>query len=822
MKMKRIALLLSLLLTIGAAAQPLTQWTMHRQGDNKTYNVTVPTTVAGALNEAGAFGANVLDEDRYFAIDKSQFDSPWVFTTRFDAAKGLRQILRFDGLGYSADIKFNGTLIASADTTVGFFSVREFDVTALAKKRHNTVEVTVHKAPAKSLNSGYADWNPRPVDESMGIVRGVELIQTPDVEIQDLFVIPEVNPDDLSKAAFTVRATLINRADTPVDATMMGVWDDGSYSKAVSLAAGEQKEVSVRCTVDKPRIWWSHDLGKPELYNLTVRVGTGDGRSRTPDSHVRSVRFGLRSITSEIDENGHRQLILNGKKILFKAGGWSDDIFMQDTPEKTRAQLVYVRDMGLNGVRFENIWGRDDTVYDLCDELGLVSIVGFSCHWEWKSYCGLDEVKGYGCIVGEPWESLAARYFHDQVIRLHNHPSILAWLTGSDRIPTPSLEERYLADYARFDYRPYICSAKGMSSLAGPSGVKMEGPYEYVGPDYWYRDTKRGGAYGFNTETGIGMNIPQKENVERLLGGEPAWPIGPAWDYHCTASSSHMNNTKIEEAAVAGTYGEADSFEDFVKKAHALDYDSTRSMYEAFRCNIGKATGIVNWMLNSAWPSLYWQLYDWYGVPTAGYYGVKHACAPVQLIYNYGDRTVYAVNDAAPEARHSADIVFLGAGSRKLIGKTVSFASEERKPVKLEKLPAGVPGFLSLVLKDASGSVVARNFYCIPAKNGEYAWDKADWWGIPMTAYADLSFVSALPKADVTLETTPVDGGISVKLTNNSEVVSFQNILKAFGADGKLIGGPVWEDNFISLLPGESRTVLCTAPGAEIKLDSWN
>ena len=53
-------------------------------------------------------------------------------------------------------------------------------------------------------------------------------------------------------------------------------------------------------------------------------------------------------------------------------------------------------------------------------------------------------------------------------------------------------------------------------------------------------------------------------------------------------------------------------------------------------------------------------------------------------------------------------------------------------------------------------------------------------------------------------------------------MVSFQNILKAFGADGNLIGGPVWEDNFISLLPGESRTVLCTAPGAEIKLDSWN
>ena len=826
MKMKRIALLLSLLLTIGAAAQPLTQWTMHRQGDNKTYNVTVPTTVAGALNEAGAFGANVLDEDRYFAIDKSQFDSPWVFTTRFDAAKGLRQILRFDGLGYSADIKFNGSLIASADTTVGFFSVREFDVTALAKKRHNTVEVTVHKAPAKSLNSGYADWNPRPVDESMGIVRGVELIQTPDVEIQDLFVIPEVNPDDLSKAAFTVIATLINRADTPVDATMMGVWDDGSYSKAVSLGAGEQKEVSVRCTVDKPRIWWSHDLGKPELYNLTVRVGTGDGRSRTPDSHVRSVRFGLRSITSEIDENGHRQLILNGKKILFKAGGWSDDIFMQDTPEKTRAQLIYVRDMGLNAVRFENIWGRDDTVYDLCDELGLVSIVGFSCHWEWKSYCGLDEVKGYGCIVGEPWESLAARYFHDQVIRLHNHPSILAWLTGSDRIPTPSLEERYLADYARFDYRPYICSAKGMSSLAGPSGVKMEGPYEYVAPDYWYRDTKRGGAYGFNTETGIGMNIPQKENVIRMVGKDHAWPMDRNWDIHCTASKSEMNSPKMMTKVITEQYGAPTDLDDFMKKAHAADYEGTRAMFEAFRCKIYKTTGIVQWMQNSAWPSFYWQFYDWYLVPTAGYYGTKHACAPYQLVYDYKKKAVYAVNEVAPEKRFNTHIDVFGTDGKLLRSDDKRVTFKQRDPEKVYKELEG-PGFIALTVRDDDGNRIADNFYVLPDGENDYAWDKANWVHTPMNSFASMKFVSELPKATMTMKTrTTSEGGFEVTLRNESDVIAYQNILKAKDSQGELIPEVIWSDNFVTLAPGEVRRLRCQlpegSPAAAIYYEGWN
>ena len=715
----------------------LTDWNMKQEGSSQVYSVKAPCTVAGALNEDGYFGENVLEGLRYKDIDKSVFDKPWVFTTKFGVEKGKRHVLRFESLGYSADIVLNGKTLATADTTVGPFCVREFDITGMAKAS-NTLKVTVHKAPAQSLNHGWVDWNPRPVDETMGILGPVRLISTPDVEVKDVFVKPIVNVEDFSEAKIEVEVTLVNLLDKPVEGAVKASAEDICFEVPVNLEASETKVLRHTETVKNPRIWWSAEMGSPELYHMTVSFG---------DSHSKNVRFGIRDISSELTPDGHRQFILNGKKVLIKSAGWADDIFMQDTPESILRQVQMVKDMGLNNIRFENVWGKDDTVYDVCDSLGILTLMGFSCQWEWESYCGLPETRRNGCIEGEPWESMAVRYFHDQLIRLRNHASLIGWLTGSDRAPLPQLEERYMELYNALEYRPYVCSASGVkSTVTGPSGMKMAGPYEYVGPDYWFIDTKRGGAYGFNTETNPGMNIPQKENVERLLGGEPAWPIGPAWDYHCTASSSHMNNTKIEEAAVAGTYGEADSFEDFVKKAHALDYDSTRSMYEAFRCNIGKATGIVNWMLNSAWPSLYWQLYDWYGVPTAGYYGVKHACAPVQLIYNYGDRSVYAVNDAAPKATYSAEITFLGADSRKLIGKTVSFLSEERKPVRLEKLPAGVPGFLSLVLRDAAGNVSARNFYCIGAGGGEYAWDKADWWGIPMTGYADLSFVSALPK----------------------------------------------------------------------------
>ena len=808
--------LLAFALTLSAAAQPLTRWQLHREGDSKSYSVEVPCTVAGALDAAGVFGADVRDQMRYKSIDRAQFEQPWVYTTRFDAAKGLRHVLRFDGVGYSADIRLNGIVLASADTTFGFYCVREFDVTSIVKKKGNRLEVTVHRAPAASLNSGYADWNPRPVDESMGIVRKVELISVPNVEVKDVYVRPEVNPDDLSKAAFTAFVTLVNRSEAPVTGVMEGTYDSGSFQQSLTLAPGEERVVSVREDVKNPRIWWSHDLGRAEMYSLKVSFGS---------SHSRSVRFGLRAVSSEIDEKGHLQLYLNGKKILFKAAGWTDDIFMTDTPERTRAQLEFVKDMGLNGVRFENIWGRDDTVYDLCDELGLVSIVGWSCQWEWEDYCGIKETKRWGCISGQPWEDLAARYFHDQVIRLRNHPSLLAWLTGSDRIPAPTLEERYLAMYKVLDYRPYVCSAKGMTSLAGPSGVKMEGPYEYVGPDYWYRDTKHGGAFGFNTETGIGLNIPQKESVRRMVGAENLWPLGEAWYYHCTASASHMNNTAIIEKVMQAEYGAPESVDDFMKKAHALDYDGTRAMFEAFRCRLPETTGIVQWMLNSAWPSLYWQLYDYYLVPTAGYYGTKKACAPYQLIYDYAKHAVYAVNEVAKDTRMNATMQVYGPDGKFLRKEETRVSLHPREPRKAFKDIQG-PCFILLTLTNDDGKKVSDNFYAIPAGENAYEWKKSDWCFTPISEYVDMSFVSQLPQATLTMKTRPTDKGFDVTLTNVSDVLAYQNILKAKDDADELIPAVVWSDNFFTIAPGESRRVSCRIPAgsprARITHEGWN
>ena len=796
-------------------------WKLSREGVAMHYDATVPSTVAGVLSEAGFFGDDLLVGRNYEKVDKSIFDDSWIYATTFAGkpGKGQHTELVFGGLDYYADIFLNGKQIASADTTAGVFIRRAYDVTDLLKKQ-NTLEVKLRRAQSGDLNHGYVDWNPRPLDESMGIVRPVILHTTGALSIEDVYVVPDLDVETFETADLSVRVTLRNWEDKPVEGTLvLNLQDVGTATFPVALAAGETKEVTLTradvamLRVNNPRVWWTYDLGTPEQYTLSVSVEVNN-----KVSDVRETEFGIRKIESRLTEEGYRQFTLNGKDILLKGAGWTDDIFMRDTPESIIRQLMYVFDMNMNLVRFENIWGMTDFVYDMCDHMGILTLVGFSCQWEWENYCGLPEVSHFGCINGKEVEDLAVRYFHDQVVRLHNHPSLIAWLTGSDRIPNPGLEERYLKIYEKEDYRPYVCSAKDMKSLAGRSGAKMEGPYEYVGADYWYKDTEAGGAFGWNTETGIGANLPQLESLKKMIPEDVLWPLSSAWDYHCTASGSDMNSMKQLQEVINGLYGGFDGLEDFVRKAHAVDYDGTRAMFEAFRVRVPKSTGIVQWMLNSAWPSLYWQQYDWYGVPTAGYYGTKKACEPRQLLFDYATRKVYAVNesnDVLPNPCKATLKVYDAAS--KLIAtetKSVEVGYRDVVPVFDLKRFDGKPHFVALTLTDFAGRTV-DNFYVIPAKDNEYNWKKTNWYITPITRYADLGFAFNQPEAEVVMT---VDGN-QVTLENKSDVIAYMNILKAKDAAGNLVVPAYWSDNFFPLLPGEKKTVTCKTDAKDIHFE---
>ena len=160
----------------------------------------------------------------------------------------------------------------------------------------------------------------------------------------------------------------------------------------------------------------------------------------------------------------------------------------------------------------------------------------------------------------------------------------------------------------------------------------MNGPYDYVPPIYWYADTKNGGAFGFNTETGPGPQVPPVESIKKFIPKDHLWPIDTMWNYHC-GGNVFCNLNRYNEA-IDNRLGKPAGLEEYVTKAQFINYESMRAMYEAFTSNKYNATGIVQWMYNSAWPKFWWQLYDYYLMPNAAFYGAKKACEPLHIQYN--------------------------------------------------------------------------------------------------------------------------------------------------------------------------------------------
>src|SRR5213079_1825443 len=114
-------------------------------------------------------------------------------------------------------------------------------------------------------------------------------------------------------------------------------------------------------------------------------------------------------------------------------------------------------------------------------------------------------------------------------------------------------------------------------------------------------------------------------------------------NYH--AGGERFTTVNVFTDGLNRRYGQASSLDDYERKAQAMTYDGQRAMFEAYARNKYTSTGVIQWMLNNAWPSMIWHLYDYFLRPGGGYYGTKKACEPVHVQYSYDDRSVAVVND---------------------------------------------------------------------------------------------------------------------------------------------------------------------------------
>jgi len=428
-------------------------------------------------------------------------------------------------------------------------------------------------------------------------------------------------------------------------------------------------------------------------------------------------------------------------------------------------------------------------------------------------------------------------------MRIAPHPSALVWLNGSDNPPPAAVEKAYIRVLKEADWpNPYLSSASSEeTTVTGPSGVKMTGPYDYVPPDYWLTANGRyGGASGFITETSAGPSVPPISSLRKMLPASDLAPGSAGWNYH--AGSLGFKDLTHVEAAMAAIYGSPSGLDDYNRKAQAMAYDSERAMFEAYSGNKYESTGVIQWMLSNAWPSLIWHLYDYYLQPAAGYFGVKKACEPLHVQYRYDDRTVEVVNsryEAAAGLTVTAEVYDLALHQKFSRRAQVDVASDSvAKALTLPDDafdPAQPVHFVRLKLQNGSGETVSANFYWISSKKTAYDWGKTTYRYTPVSAYEDFAALQALPKAGPLRASarTEKDGDslvVVARIENQSTSLAFQVHLGITppGADSEIL--PVlWQDNYIELMPGESREVSARFinprvldGGAELRVSGWN
>lgn len=799
------------------------------------YKAAVPSTVMGSLLQNGLY-EDIFIGENIKKVDKEQFNTSWWYRNEFKLHHNKEQYvhLHFDGISYYANIWLNGKLVAPKDSVYGTFRRFDFDVTNLIQDSTNVLAVEVFRQQPGDFGLGFADWNPRPPDENMGIWRDVYIDITGAVQIKDPTVESKVNTETLTEASITIKVELANYSDKSIKGTLKGKIDSLEFDYPVELNPHETKSISLTekeipaLHIINPRLWWCVGLGDPNLYRLKLSFQNGN---KVSDTHA--LNFGIRQVEDFYIGKEYRGFKLNGKKVLIKGAGWTDDIFLRDTEKSNEIQIQYVKHMNLNTIRLESFWGTSQNLYDLCDKYGILNMVGYSCQWEWENYLG-KACDNFGGIQTEQDMSLAVAYLDDQVKWLRHHPSIITWFVGSDKLPKPELEERYKKLIQQIDDRPYLAAAAShKSTVSGPTGVKMNGPYDYEAPGYWYLDSIHGGAFGFNTETGPGAQMPVKESILKMMPKDKLWPLNDIWNFHCTKATEAFNKLDVLNEAMEGRYGKAKDLDEYVLKSGVTQYEAMKPMFEAFRVNQKKTTGIIQWMLNSAWPSFYWQLYDYYLVPTTAYYAVRKANEPIQLIYNYGDGSVYAVNETYQEHKnHKAKIQVFSIDSKSLFNKEISFNIDpitSDKILSLDRFKGVV--FLSLQLYDDQNKLVATNFYWLSDKPDEFAWNKTSWTHTPMKSYADFKSLNKLSKHDIKMSFTKSDNenDVIIKVVlNNSNEIAFFTELSLLGKDGNLIRPVFWNENYFSLLPGETKEISCKlskdqlSDQAKITLSGWN
>lgn len=686
---------------------------------------------------------------------------PWLYRQEFNLDPGHAKhfLLETNGITSKADIYLNRWQIVSKDIQSGSYGGHTYDITAMAAET-NAVLIRVYPTDYQhDLAQGFNDWNPAPPDNGSGVWRDVNIRQTGPVTLGPLSVTTEFEAS-ASSARVKLRALARNLENRTLEVfSSASIFRFGSGTSptgnrprsavssvhtgqgrkpvdVVSLAPFASKEIQMQ--VDVPfsdsDVWWPRRWGDQPLFQAQLTMSVDNGTS-----DLRESTFGFRKVSSRLNKHGDRVFEVNGLPLQVLGAGYAPDIFLRWDPTRFTNIAEYVLDIGLNTIRLEGKMEHPE-FYEICDRFGIMVLPGWECCDKWEAWSYSEEDGLEDSIWGpKDYMTANASMIHEAHL-MRNSPSVLGFLIGSDYRPDEKATSIYLSALHDSHWEtPIIAAASnsGPPETMEPSGLKMEGPYIWVPPNYWY-EGRLGAAFGFGSELGSGVGTPELPSLSKFLdwsGINDLWQKPKKVLYHMSPGDVFSTRTVYNEA-LWNRYGAPEGLSDYLSSAQMMDYEATRAQFEAYSLSWSAkrpATGMIYWLLNSAWPSLHWNLFDYYLHPAGSYFGAKTGSRLEHVAYDYAHKRVFAINRARDrQGPRTVELDIIDLTGKQIWDKSASFITEpnsSKSLFKVKKLKkAKDMALVRLVLKDTeSNETLSRNVYWLSKQADKLKWRDSTW-----------------------------------------------------------------------------------------------
>jgi len=824
-------------------------------------SATVPGTVLTSLVANGVYpdpyfgrnndrGLNLIPE---ISDTGAAFYTYW-FRTNFTVPAshaGRRTWLQLDGINYQAEIWVNGQQVGSL---AGMFQRGTYDITSLVTpgSSGNALAILVH--PADPPNGFSSPTNPGGNaanenlngadgkigkyttmlmtagwdftfedgirDRNTGIWRDVKLFSTGPVTLRHPFVKSALPLPDTSSSSQTISVELTNataQSQSGVVTTRIAEGDI-TVEQSVTLAPNETRAITFtpaaypQLVINNPRLWWPFNKGGQPLYHLTTtftRAGVISDQLET--------RFGIRDIrTDRNTPDTSRIFYVNGKRLFLHGTNWIPEAMCRNSSERTEAELRYTRQSGVNFIRF---WGGgvtgSDGFFDLCDEMGILVWAEF---W----------LTGNTNLPTDT--NLYRENVADTVKRIRNHPSLAYYVSANERAANSIVPIT--------DILTALDGTRGYQAASEIDGIHDGSPYVSVNPMWYYEDTasSRGSRInGLCPEYGAPI-LPTVDALREMMPEADLWPINTqTWNYLDGGAFHGMTTTYVNGT---NQYGASSSVDEYAFKAQMFGGLSYKAIWECWNANRFEygdrfSTGLLFWYQNSPNPQVCGRMWDWSLEPTAALYFSQKAHQPLHPQYDFIKNTV-SVNNELPQSFTGLKLNtrILNFDMTEVYNQTTTFDLPEDRflaGVHAVTLPANLSPvhFIKLELRNNAGELLSDNFYW----RSTQAYTAGRTWTGPL--YGGLSDLSKLPKTEITSTVTQSNANgknhYRVEVSNPTASLAFMVWLRLQDGDsGKPVRPAFYDDNFFSLLPGESRTINIEYSGdidpatTKLIVDGWN